>query len=475
MKLQKYFNTKKKNYFTFFVIITFLISATFIVKKNNISLGYIKRSMPGNLQLFYREKILVFQNQKKLELELHKRVERITNYSKTPSFYFSEEKKLLKSVNEKDINYDLKIYTNPIFTLLGPRAYFAKNEDNLFLMNGVGLIYYMPLDQLSSNKLNFKRIKSNILELIDPDYGLGTTVANTRHVLIKDNRIYVSFIKKKKEVCFTNVVLVSDLNLDSLKFEKFFDTNECSPVMSVGAGGTLSNYKDNKIIMSIGDWLSGELVEQDNRFQKREVLAQDKNSLLGKTIAIDIESKNIEILSMGHRNHMGVFYDKENDQIFLSENGPNGGDEINLISDLDSKDVKNFGWPLASYGEHYGYDSMKFADQYKRAPLYKSHSEYAFEEPLMHFTPSVAPTQIIKTEKFEKLFDKHILYMGALAFRQKGLSLHKVVLNKDYQVEDHYIIQIGDRVRDVMYIENINKIILFLEISGSIAILTSYN
>ena len=132
MKLQKYFNTKKKNYFIFFVIITFLISATFIVKKNNISLGYIKRSMPGNLQLFYREKILVFQNQKKLELELHKRVERITNYSKTPSFYFSEEKKLLKSVNEKDINYDLKIYTNPIFTLLGPRAYFAKNEDNLF-------------------------------------------------------------------------------------------------------------------------------------------------------------------------------------------------------------------------------------------------------------------------------------------------------------------------------------------------------
>ena len=43
----------------------------------------------------------------------------------------------------------------------------------------------------------------------------------------------------------------------------------------------------------------------------------------------------------------------------------------------------------------------------KRAPLNKSHSEYGFIEPIKYFTPSIAPTQLIKTEKFEQIGKKN--------------------------------------------------------------------
>ena len=49
--------------------------------------------------------------------------------------------------------------------------------------------------------------------------------------------------------------------------------------------------------------------------------------------------------------HKGVFVD-ENDNIFSTEHGPKGGDEINLIL----KD-KNYGWPITSDGV--GYASYK--------------------------------------------------------------------------------------------------------------------
>ena len=51
------------------------------------------------------------------------------------------------------------------------------------------------------------------------------------------------------------------------------------------------------------------------------------------------------------------------------------------------------------------------------------------------------------------------------------LSLHNFVLNNKLEILEHNIIPIYDRVRDIEYIPTQNKIILFLESSGSIAIL----
>jgi aldose sugar dehydrogenase len=89
--------------------------------------------------------------------------------------------------------------------------------------------------------------------------------------------------------------------------------------------------------------------------------AQDLTSLHGKTLRInddgsipednpfvDTEGVHPAIYSYGHRNSQGMARHPETGEIWQSEHGESGGDEINIL-------VKgaNFGWPIATYGREY--------------------------------------------------------------------------------------------------------------------------
>ena len=52
---------------------------------------------------------------------------------------------------------------------------------------------------------------------------------------------------------------------------------------------------------------------------------------------------------MGHRNSLALVVHPVTGELWNDENGPNGGDEVNLI-----KPGKNYGWPVVSYGRDYG-------------------------------------------------------------------------------------------------------------------------
>ncbi len=55
-----------------------------------------------------------------------------------------------------------------------------------------------------------------------------------------------------------------------------------------------------------------------------------------------------EIFSMGHRTQLGMALHPETGELWAGEQGPNGGDEINVI-----QAGKNYGWPIVSYGRNY--------------------------------------------------------------------------------------------------------------------------
>jgi aldose sugar dehydrogenase len=55
-----------------------------------------------------------------------------------------------------------------------------------------------------------------------------------------------------------------------------------------------------------------------------------------------------EIYSYGHRNQIGLAINPDTGQIWESENGPNGGDEVNVLLP-----GRNYGWPTVSYGRNY--------------------------------------------------------------------------------------------------------------------------
>ncbi len=116
-------------------------------------------------------------------------------------------------------------------------------------------------------------------------------------------------------------------------------------------------------------------------------LAQDPKSDYGKVLRLkddgSIPSDNPfvgragykpEIYTLGHRDQLGLAIHPESGAVFSNENGPNGGDEINLILP-----GRNYGWPLLSYGR--AYDGPRISEVPTRD---------GFEQPLVVWNPSIA-------------------------------------------------------------------------------------
>ena len=130
------------------------------------------------------------------------------------------------------------------------------------------------------------------------------------------------------------------------------------------------------------------------------VSASNLKPLFGERFS-SCESKKSKIVSIGHRNPQGLFYSKRFDFILSTEHGPKGGDEINLNhSPFDQ--IKNFGWPIASYGDHY---HKNYSEKIlKEAPLNKSHKKFGFEEPIKYFDPSIGISQTISLNETDTEF-----------------------------------------------------------------------
>ncbi|WP_454886313.1 PQQ-dependent sugar dehydrogenase [Sphingomonas oryzagri] len=81
-----------------------------------------------------------------------------------------------------------------------------------------------------------------------------------------------------------------------------------------------------------------------------------------------------ETWSTGHRNPYGLAFDTKG-QLWETEMGPKGGDELNLI-----KPGKNYGWPVVSNGINYD-----------GAPIPRHDTHPEFEKPVVYWTPVIAP------------------------------------------------------------------------------------
>lgn len=81
-----------------------------------------------------------------------------------------------------------------------------------------------------------------------------------------------------------------------------------------------------------------------------------------------------EIYTLGHRSSLGLAVHPGTGQMWLNENGPNGGDEINIL-----KPGGNYGWPTLSFGRTYQgpWQSTQFARE-------------GFESPLVYWVPAIA-------------------------------------------------------------------------------------
>ena len=185
---------------------------------------------------------------------------------------------------------------------------------------------------------------------------------------------------------------------------------------------------------------------------------QDNNSLLGKIISIEKETKKHELLSIGNRNPQGLFYVENLNLVINTEHGPKGGDEINF-NFRNEKKIPNFGWDVAAYGT-----------TYKNEKIYKmdSHSKYGFDEPFKYYNPSIGISEILYLSPKKNLDKKNYLYVSSL----RAGSIYVIEVDDKFEkIIDEDQLFFGKRIRDIDYDEE-NKVFLILfEFVPSIGVL----
>ena len=344
-------------------------------------------------------------------------------------------------------------------------SYYAKSgsgfiefyNNDMLIVSSRGVLassYY------NNNKLIFKQIENNIEDFINIEDFRNKNRAHSHHysislkdIFIHKNKIYISFTEQLEKNCWNTSIIFGNMNFKKIEFKKFFSSPDKSCIHSrknidgefemLQSGGRITTFDDDHILFSTGEFRS--------RF-----LAQDMSSMNGKVIKINIDDASYEIISMGHRNPQGLYLDKKNKFILETEHGPAGGDEVNLIDLTKFKKDKplNFGWAIASAGEHYN----KNIEKNKKYPLFKSHSKHGFIEPLKSFVPSIGISEITKIKSnfyvFSSLKDSS-LYFFELDNKKKMVNLNRV--------------EIGERIRD-LYFKN-DVLYLFLEDTSSIGMI----
>ena len=329
-------------------------------------------------------------------------------------------------------------------------GYIDLYKDNIFILSSRGVLGY---GKYNEDRQTFKQIKNNINSFIGIKQFSKNNWFSLKDLLVYENKIFISYTDEINDNCWNTSVIHGDINLEKIEFKELFSMKDC--VHSVNnvdkefnahqSGGRIINYNPEHILLSIGDYRS--------RF-----LSQDKNSVNGKIIKINTVNYEYELISMGHRNPQGLYFDKENNFILETEHGPKGGDEINLIDidKINKINPLNYGWPVVSAGEHYsGKDDIK---KYKKYPLFKSHSEYGFIEPLKSFIPSIGISEITKIKD-----NKYVV--SSL----KDQSLYFFELNNEKKILNLERVKLFERIRDLKY-DNKN-LYLFLEDTPSLGVI----
>lgn len=114
-----------------------------------------------------------------------------------------------------------------------------------------------------------------------------------------------------------------------------------------------------------------------------------------------------EIWSYGHRNILGMDWDAHG-RLWEVEHGPAGGDELNLV-----ERAANYGWPTRSFGKHYNGD-----------PITDHSEDDGFAKPAMHWTPVIAPGDMIIYSG--EMFDGWANHAVIAGLQSQGLVLVKL-------------------------------------------------
>jgi len=165
---------------------------------------------------------------------------------------------------------------------------------------------------------------------------------------------------------------------------------------------------------------------------------KDDGSVPSDNPFVKLAGAKPQIYTLGHRSSLGLAVNPNSGEMWLNENGPNGGDEINIL-----KPCANYGWPVVSYGRSYPgpWQAGKAA----------THEGY--EPPIVYWMPSIAVSGMAfyTGDKLPKW--KGDVFVGSLRTGEiPGTGhLERILFNEKMEElrRESLLTNLGQRIRDV--------------------------
>ena len=251
---------------------------------------------------------------------------------------------------------------------------------------------------------------------------------------INNNYIYIGFtdyLNSKKNRTFTSIIRARLKNISLTDQKIIYKADDTFYDNSTVHYGTRIVFDDKGFLyFSIGDRgkrNQAQLLDYPNG--KIHRLNAD-GSIPSDNPFFENNNAIKSIWTYGNRNPQGLAMHPASSILFETEHGPRGGDELNILSS-----GKNYGWPEITYGKNYsGTTITKY-----------THKE-GMEQPVIHWTPSIAVCGIDFYDG--ELFNnwKNNLLVSSLKFER----LYRLEIDDDDEVIDQEIIyEAGSRIRDV--------------------------
>jgi glucose/arabinose dehydrogenase len=316
------------------------------------------------------------------------------------------------------------------------------------LQNPWSIAFLPGGDMLVTEKAGALRIVRNGVLLPEPVPGVPTVRSNGQgglldvapHPDFESNRlIYLSFSKPNADGSEgTTAVVRGRFENDRLAdVEEIFEARAWS-TRGGHYGSRLVFDDDGFLFITVGDR------QAPSTGNLEAHPAQDLSSHQGSMIRLHddgrVPSDNPfvgqagalpEIWSYGHRSPQGLAIHPQTGELWETEHGPQGGDELNLI-----RRGANFGWPVIGYGVNYGSGS----------PIHASASREGMEVPVHYWVPSIATSGLMIYDGDAFPGWRGSMFVGGLA----GEQLARVKMEGARAVGEETLLDGYGRIRDIV-------------------------
>ncbi len=394
---------------------------------NSIQHGYTQNGMPAYNTMFSKN-------------ELDSLVDYILTgiEGKTLESLEAENPNLSGTISSENLNFRLETITSDINGI--PWGMVQLPNGEFLVTERGGKLYKVtedkPVVEISGLPNIVSQTQGGLLDIV-----LHPNFSNNAYV-------YVSYSKANPNNTSQKTTAVARAKLSGNTLIDTEDIFIALPYINSGYhyGSRLLFDNDGYLYISVGDRGANDIYPQalDNHHGKVHRI-QDNGQIPTTNPFVNNQDAVSSIFSYGIRNPQGLTLHPVTGDIWEGEHGPQGGDEINILSGGN-----NYGWPVITYG--IDYDGSIISNDTEMPGM---------EQPVHYWTPSIAPCGMtfLSSEYYKNW--KNDLFVSSLKFEY----LHRLKMDGNVVVGHEELLNDIGRVRDV-YMGNDSYLYILVEGPG---------